>query len=206
MKDSANHASAAPFGRIVVCASSAGGIDALADVLGRLPIDFPAPIVLVQHRGTGTPNFLRDVLQRQTRLPVLRARAGERLRPGHVYVASPEQHLVIRPDHTLDYVDGRKIHFLRSSANPLFESASDVYNRGTVAVVLTGYDADGTDGVQSVKARGGMVIAQSPETCEISEMPRSAINSGAVDFVLPVKEIAAALVRIVGTPSATAIV
>src|SRR5215471_17703991 len=109
MSESANHTNHAPFGRIVVCASSAGGIQALATVLGRLPADFPAAIVLVQHRGTSAPNFLREVLQRRTKLRVLHARAGDRLKPGHVYVASPKQHLVVRSDQTLGYVDGRKI-------------------------------------------------------------------------------------------------
>jgi two-component system chemotaxis response regulator CheB len=187
----------APQRRIVVTASSMGGIAALIDLLKRLPPDFPAPIVAVQHRGTALPSFLAEVLQRETKLRVVHGHTGERLRPGHVYVASPEQHIVIRDDHSLRYVDGRRINFLRSSADPLFESASEVYGRGTIGVILTGYDRDATVGAQAIKAHGGTVIAQSPETCEVSDMPRSAIRTGAVDMVLPIEEIAPTLVRLV---------
>lgn len=190
-------ASAGSRRRIVVTASSTGGIDALRTLLERLPGDFPAPVVVVQHRGIASPSYLPEVLQRATKLRVSHAHSAERLRPGHVYVASPEQHVIVRDDHTLGYVDGRKINFLRSSADPLFESAAKVYGRGTVGVVLTGYDGDASAGVRAIKAEGGMVFAQAPETCEISDMPNAAIRTGAVDIVLPVSEIGAALVKAV---------
>jgi two-component system chemotaxis response regulator CheB len=152
--------------------------------------------VIVQHRGAAWPRFLPEVLQRATRLPVVYAHSGQRLRPGHVYVASPDQHLVIRHDRTFGYVDGRKINFLRSSADPLFESAAEVYGAGTVGIVLTGYDRDGSAGASAIKARGGIVIAQTPETCEAPDMPKAAIGTGAVDMVLPVEEMAGELIKI----------
>jgi len=188
---------------IVVSASSMGGIDALTQLLKRLPADFPAPIVVVQHRGTALPSYLPEVLQRSTKLRVMHGHAGERLRPGHVYVASPEQHIVVGDDYSLHYIDGQKINFLRSSADPLFESASKVYGRGAIGVVLTGYDRDATAGSRAIKARGGIVIAQSPDTCQIPEMPSNAIRAGSVDMVLPIDEIAAALVRLVEPNMAT---
>ena len=189
-------AKARHFGRVVVTAGSMGGIKALKEVLAQLPATFPAPIVVVQHRTPNPPYLLREVLRRCTKLKVVHARSRERLHPGTVYVASPELHLVVHPDHTLGYVDGVKIRHLRSSANPLFVSASQVFGRGVIAVVLSGLDSDGTDGVQSVKEEGGVVIAQHPSSCEQAAMPRSAIATGCADFVVPLDKIGDTLVQL----------
>ena len=96
-------------------------------------------------------------------------------------------------DGAFVYRDGRRIRFLRSSANPLFESAAKVFEGHVIAVVLTGYGRDGTDGVQGVKIHGGTVIAQDLATSEQWSMPQSAIQSGAVDYVLPLSAIGPAL-------------
>jgi two-component system chemotaxis response regulator CheB len=173
-----------------------GGIKALKQVLSQLPASFPAPIVVVQHRSPNPPYLLPEVLRPSTKLKVMHAHAGERLQRGTVYVASPELHLVVHPDHTLGYVDGQKIRHLRSSANPLFLSASKVFGRGVIAVVLSGLDSDATDGVQSVSQAGGVVIAQHPLTCEQAAMPRSAIATGCADFVIPLDKIADTLVQL----------
>ena len=182
--------------RLVTIAASAGGIPAIRQVLSALPSDYPAPIAIVQHRTEHQPDLLVKVLARSSRLPVSRAVPGERLEPGHVYLAPARQHLVVRPDGRFDTVDGRKIRHLRSSANPLFETAAEVVGSGVIAVVLTGGDSDATDGVQAVKAAGGTVIAQDEGSSECFSMPRSAIHTGAVDYVLPVDQIGPALVRL----------
>ena len=140
------------------------------------------------------PSLLLEVLSGFTKLKVVHAHRGERLHPGTVYIASPELHLVVRANHTLDYTDGRKIRHSRSSANPLFTSASEVFRPRVIAVVLTGGDADATDGVQSVK-QGGGVIAQERSTCVEPSMPRSAIETGSVDFIVPLDKIADTLIE-----------
>jgi two-component system chemotaxis response regulator CheB len=91
-----------------------------------------------------------------------------------------------------------KIHHLNSSANPLFESAAKILGPGVVAVVLTGGDSDGTDGVQEVKAAGGTVIVQDEASSQCFSMPESAIRTGAVDYILPIEKIGPALVRLTG--------
>jgi two-component system chemotaxis response regulator CheB len=182
---------------VVVTASSTGGLAALSTILARLPHTFPAPIIVVQHRGVRQPYFLSGVLARRTQLHVKYAEEGDRLLAGTVYIALPHAHLVVRPDGRLSYSNHRKIRFLRSAANPLFESASEVFGKRVIAVVLTGRDADATDGVQSVKKHGGIVIAQDRATSEIFDMPRSAIGTGCVDHVLPLETIASALERLV---------
>lgn len=114
---------------------------------------------------------------------------------GTVYVARPESHLVVRADRTPGYTDGARIRFLRSAADPLFDSASKVFGADLTAVVLTGGDSDVTDGVRSVKKSGGYVIAQDPDTSDVDEIPQSAIDTGCVDRVLPLHEIAGVLIE-----------
>lgn len=183
---------------LVALASSAGGISALGEILGALPPTFVIPIVVIQHRSVGNPLIFPRILSRMARgRSVKLAEAGEQLVPGTVYVAPADFHLVVAADRTLQLVDGRRIKFLRSSANPLFESAAQVLGPRVIAVVLTGGGSDATDGVQAVKSMGGVVIAQDPEQAEHPSMPLSAIRTGAVDYVLPLPAIAPMLVSLV---------
>ena len=111
-----------------------------------------------------------------------------------MYLAPPDLHLTVHRDDTFGLSDGRKIRHVRSSANPLFESAAEAFGGRVVAVVLTGGDRDAPDGVQSVKTYGGTVIAQDEPTSVHFNMPRSAIETGCVDWVLPLEKIAPILV------------
>jgi two-component system chemotaxis response regulator CheB len=111
------------------------------------------------------------------------------LHAGTAYLARADRHLTIASDQTFHYHDGTRIRHVRSSANPLFETAAKAFDGPLVAVVLSGGGGDATDGVQGVKAHGGVVIAQDPATSEHSSMPESAIASGAVDYVLPLDAI-----------------
>jgi two-component system, chemotaxis family, protein-glutamate methylesterase/glutaminase len=187
---------------IVVIASSAGGIEALTTILGGLPENFPAPIVVVQHRPAARESHLVPILRRRTKLNVKDAIAGDTLQAGTVYLASPDEHLMVTDDLCFQYTDGRRIHHLRSSANPLFESAAECYGRNAIALVLTGMDSDGTDGVQAIRAHGG-VIVQDRTTSEHFDMPHSAIATGVVDHILPLSEIGPMLSRLVGCETTT---
>ena len=181
---------------LVVIAASAGGIQALGRVLSEVPADYPVPIAVVQHRSTRYPDRLAAVLSRKARLPVSRALAGERVEPGRVYLAPPGLHLVIRPGAYFALTDGRKIHHLHSAADPLMISAAQVFGSRVLAIVLTGGDSDGSEGVLAVKAAGGTVIAQNEATSQCFGMPGSAIQTGAVDYVLALEEIGPALVSL----------
>jgi two-component system chemotaxis response regulator CheB len=186
---------------LVVMAASAGGVQALQKLLSALPPDFPLPIAIVQHRTAAQPNLLARVLGRHTPLKVKTAEAGEIMAPGTVYLAPPHEHLVIRRNEALALVDGHKIRHVRSSANPLFTSAAQVYGDGVIAVVLTGGDRDATDGVQTVHQRGGTVIAQDQASSQIFGMPHSAIETGAVSAILPLAHIAPELERLAKVPA-----
>ncbi|HET7699000.1 MAG TPA: chemotaxis protein CheB [Vicinamibacterales bacterium] len=182
---------------LVGIAASAGGIGAIRTILAALPLDLPAAVVLLQHRSPIRQDGMGAVLTRGTPWQIRLAAAGEPLRTGQIYLARPDRHLIVSPDRTFEYRDGTKIKFVRSSANPLFASAARVFEGRFIAVVLTGGGSDATDGVQEVKACGGVVIAQDPATAEHWSMPRSAIASGAVDYVLPIDAIAPAIAHLV---------
>lgn len=182
---------------IVLIAASAGGIPALRDFLSKLPQTFPAPIAVVLHRTQSEPVRLANVLGRKSALPVKTAEEGEKLRSGIVFLAPPRQHLVVRADRTFHLMDGHRIKYVHSSANPLFESAAYSLSGRVVAVVLTGSGTDGTNGVQTVKGMGGVVLVQDPATTAYATMPLSAIGTGAVDHVLPLDKIPVELMRLV---------
>jgi two-component system chemotaxis response regulator CheB len=182
---------------LITIAASAGDIGAIRTILKSLPPELPAAIVVVQHRTPGRDNGFNEILQGPSPLRVISATDGGTINPATVYVARADSHLTIAPDRTFHYTDGTRIRFLRSSANPPFESAARVFDGHVIAVVLTGGGHDATDGVQGVKAHGGLVIAQNQATSEHWSMPRSAIRSGAVDYVLPLDAIGPTLNDIV---------
>jgi two-component system chemotaxis response regulator CheB len=191
---------------LIVIAASAGGLKALQALLASIPRDLAASLVIVQHRSPTLPSYLLGLLAKMTQLPVLDARDGERIEAGRVYLARSDLHLTVSPKGRFQHVDGTRIRGLLSSANPLLESAARVFGDRTIGVVLTGSGMDATNGVQTVKAHGGCVIAQDPATAQFGGMPRSAIKTGAVDYVLPIEAIGPMLAAIVrGEQAAAAI-
>ena len=181
---------------VVVIAASAGGVQALSKIIKGLPANFPAAVVIVQHRSPKLASLLAKVLARHSKLPVQDADQGARMRPATIYIARADLHLTIRRGRFV-YMDGTRIRHLLSSANPLFVSTAEHFGPRAIAVVLTGSGMDGTDGVQNIKARGGMVIAQDETTSEHFGMPGAAIRTGVVDYIKPLSEIPATLVKLV---------
>ncbi|MFI1911905.1 chemotaxis protein CheB [Nocardia sp. NPDC020380] len=175
---------------VVAIASSAGGITALSEVLGGLPAELPVPVLVVQHLDPRHKTVIAEIMARRTKLPVQLAHEGDRAEPGRVYIAPPNFHLLIGPDHVLSLSSSELVHFVRPSADLLFESVAGAYGPQAIACVLTGSGSDGGMGVSAVKARGGTVIAQDPQTAEFRSMPDTAVHTGAVDFILPLNEIA----------------
>jgi two-component system, chemotaxis family, protein-glutamate methylesterase/glutaminase len=182
---------------IVAIASSAGGIVALGRVLGGLPAGLTVPVVVVQHLDPRHESVIAEVLGRRARLKVKLAEADERAQPGSVHIAPPNRHLLVGQRGTLSLSSSALVHFLRPSADLLFESVAGAYGSGAIACVLTGTGSDGAMGVRAVKSRGGTVIAEDPETAEFRGMPDAAVATGAVDFVLPIDEIAPVLTGLV---------
>ena len=187
---------ARPF-QLVTIASSAGGVRALTHLLARMPADLAVPVVIVQHLDPRHETVIADVLGRHSTMPVKLAEHEERAKPGTVYVAPPNRHLFIGADSVLTLADGELVHFVRPSADLLFEAAAGAYGSSTIGCVLTGSGRDGEMGVRAIKARGGTVIVQDPEHAEFRGMPDAALEAAAVDFVLPLDEIAPVVSRLV---------
>jgi two-component system, chemotaxis family, protein-glutamate methylesterase/glutaminase len=182
---------------IVAIAASAGGVHALTDVLRRLPANLEAIVVCVQHLDPRHRSLLPEIMSRRSSLPVAHAEDGKQLEPGHVYLAPPDRHLLVNRDGTISLTQTELVNFVRPSADLLFESVAAAYGERAIAVVLTGAGKDGSMGVTAIKMKGGTVIAQDEASSEFFSMPSAAIKTGAVDFVLSLEEIPAALATLV---------
>ncbi|MBE9051394.1 chemotaxis protein CheB [Nostocales cyanobacterium LEGE 11386] len=182
---------------IVAIASSAGGLSALREILSTLPGEFTAAIAVVQHLAPQHRSLMSEILARRTALKVKQAKNGDSLTPGTVYIAPPDHHLLVNSNGTLSLSQSELVHFLRPSADLLFESVAASYKDRAIAVVLTGTGKDGARGVEAIHQMGGTIIAQDKKTAEFSGMPNATINTGNVNFVLPLPEISAALVALV---------
>ena len=187
--------------QIVAMAASAGGLNALTQVLAALPADFPAAIVVVQHLDPRHRSLMASILGRRTGLKVVQARHAEFAVPGTVYLAPPDHHLLVDAKGMLALTHTELVHFVRPSADLLFESTAASFKERAIAVVLSGAGSDGAMGVKAIKKMGGTVIVQDPRFAEHAGMPAAAERTGAVDFMLPLEEIASALHSLVsGAP------
>ena len=180
---------------IVVIGASAGGIEALRVLVAALPSDLSASIFIVLHTSPEAPGMLADILDRAGRLPAISAKDGERIRPGTIYVAPPDRHLLIEPN-LVRVTRGPKENRFRPAVDPLFRSAAQTYGPRAVGVILTGYLDDGTAGLWTVKQLGGTTIVQDPSDALVPFMPQNALAHVKVDYCLPVEEIAPLLVRL----------
>jgi two-component system chemotaxis response regulator CheB len=184
-----------PYG-IVAIAASAGGIIALGRVLGGLPGGFPVPVV-VQHLDPRHKTIIADVLGRRANMPVVLAQEGDRAEAGTIYIAPPNHHLLVEAKGVLVLSSSELVHFLRPSADLLFESVAGAYGPRAIACVLTGTGSDGAMGASAVKSRGGTVIVEDPALAEFKGMPEAVVAAGAVDFILPLDEIASVICGLV---------
>lgn len=182
---------------VVALAASAGGLSALSRVLGALPAGFPAIMVVVQHLDPRHRSLMADILNRRTPLQVKQAEDGDLLKPATIYIAPPNRHLLVNKNKTLSLSQSELVHFVRPSADLLFESVAASFQERAIAVVLTGTGSDGNMGVKAIKQMGGTVIAQDEKTSEFFGMPGAAIATGSVDFILPLEEIPPALISLV---------
>jgi len=185
---------------VVGIAASTGGPQALERLLPRLPADLPAALIIVQHMPPGFTRSLAQRINRYCAIAVKEATHRERVQVGRAYVAPGGHHLTVRsspdsPGEGFIHLDqSPPIGGLRPSANVTLRSVAEVYGPRAIGVILTGMGSDGREGLKLVKERGGVTIAQDQATSVIFGMPRAAIESGCVDKVAPLSDIAAEIV------------
>ncbi len=185
----------------VVLGGSAGSLNALIDLMPRLPGDFPWPIVAVVHLHPRQEGDFAELLDRHCSLKVKEAEDKETILPGHVYFAPPNYHLLLEPDRTLSLSADEAVNFSRPSIDVLFESAADSCRAALIGIVLTGSSDDGARGLARIREFGGLAVVQDPAQAEHSLMPEAAVQLARPEFVLPLCEIANLLNTLAGCPS-----
>lgn len=176
---------------LVVVGASAGGVEPLKEIVGALPAGLPAALAVVLH-VPATGSRLPEILDRSGVLRAEHAEDGEPLLAGRIYVAPPDNHLLVRDSHCV-VVRGPRENGARPAIDPLFRSAALSFGRRTVAVVLSGARDDGVAGAAAVSSRGGCVIVQDPAEADFPGMPASTIHRDHPDRVVPLEGIADAI-------------
>ncbi len=180
---------------IIVIGASAGGVEALKHLVSKFPPDLNAAVFVVVHIPANSISVLSDLLNRWGPLTATPAQDRQAIAPGHIYVAPPDLHLLLEPGQ-MRLLRGPRENHTRPAIDPLFRTAARAYGSRVVAVVLSGMLNDGTAGLIEVKRCGGIAIAQSPDDALFGDMPRSAIQNVAVDYVQPIAQIASTLAQL----------
>jgi two-component system chemotaxis response regulator CheB len=178
---------------LIVIGASGGGIDALRRIVGGLPRDLPAAVAVVIHQWQRGPNVLPEILRQSEALAVTEAADGMTVRPGTVYVAPLDHHLLVEAG-SFRVSHGPRENRVRPAIDPLFRSAARVYGPRVVGVVLTGSLDDGTAGLLAIKRRGGVAVVQDPRDALYPGMPQSALDYVSVDHCVPLGEVPPLLV------------
>jgi len=182
---------------------SAGGLKALNKILPQFPADFPLAIIVLQHRGevvynaTNNEDFLIQYFQQRCKMPVKEAVAGESIVTSTIYIAPAKYHLLIEKDEHFSLSLEPPVNYSIPSIDVFFESACACYKNSLIGLILTGANSDGSMGLKMIHLNGGLTIVQEPITAEVDVMPKAAINSHTVDYILPLNEIASFLCKFI---------
>lgn len=180
---------------IVGLGASAGGLEAYTQLLNHLPTDTGMAFVLIQHLSPDQKSWLSEILSRATQMPVIQAENEMVVEPNHVYVIPPSKTMTIAKG-ILKLKPRVKTRGVAMTVDDFFFSLAEDRGNKAIAVVLSGGDADGTRGLETIKAAGGITFAQCQDTAQVNSMPNTAVASGNVDFILTPQEIAEELAKL----------
>lgn len=175
---------------VLAIGTSAGGLAALQKLFLLLPRPLPWAGIVVQHLHPDYKTYLPSILDRIAPFSVREATEGAVLEANIFYTAPSSHHLTVSPDRTLHLNHNPKEHFSRPSIDVLFRSVAESFGERAIAILLTGANTDGAEGIKQIKQKGGVTIAQDPATASSPRMPQAAIDIKAVDWVLSIEEIA----------------
>ena len=173
----------------VVVGASAGGVEALLTIFKDLPADFGLPIIVVLHIPDERRSQLAEVFDRRLSIAVKEAGDKEPIISGTLYFAAPGYHLSVEDDYSFSFSQEARVHYSRPSIDYLFESAADAYQERLAAILLTGANQDGAQGLETIKLRGGLTIVQDPEEALVATMPQAALDRIQPDYILPLRGI-----------------
>jgi len=185
---------------IIVVGTSAGGVEALSQLVRGLPSGFPASLFVVSHFPPGGRSVLPEILSRSGPLLATHAVDGEPFYPGHIYIAPPDHHLLLGPEGRMRLSRGARENHNRPAVDPLFRSAARYYGPRVIGVVLTGSLDDGTAGLMAVRAAGGLAVVQDPADARVSAMPLNASRIAGADHVVSAPDLAPLLIELVREP------
>lgn len=180
----------------IVIGVSAGGLPALTYLLQTLPAGYPLPLLIVQHRMKDENSLLEHLLQTRAQVRVRQAEEKEKVSGGTAYLAPADYHLLVERDETLSLSCDAPVNFSRPAIDVLFETAAEVYGERLMGLLLTGASKDGARGMVAIRQAGGVTVAQDPATAQFPLMPQSAIDTGQVQYVLPLEQIRALLLQL----------
>jgi two-component system chemotaxis response regulator CheB len=189
---------------VIVVGGSAGALEALRRLVAGLPADLGAAVFVVIHRGAGSPPVLAELLDAAGPLPAVVAEEGTRFAPGRIHVAPPDHHLLVGRDH-LHVRRGPRENRARPAIDVLFRAAAVNCSTRVVGVLLSGLLDDGTAGLLAIRRCGGVALVQEPEDALFPDMPRSAIDHGAADHVLPARRLAGCVAALARGPRPPAV-
>ena len=181
---------------IIVMGGSAGSIEAIKDIVRALPADLPAALFVVIHMSPRARSYLASILTNLGGLPAVQAVNGQRIEPGHIYVAPPDRHLVIANDH-IHMTRGPKEGLHRPSINVTFRSAAATYDSRVVGVLLSGMLDDGASGMWDIAKQQGVTIVQDPGEALFPSMPLNAIEDAPIQYKARISEMAGLITHLV---------
>jgi two-component system chemotaxis response regulator CheB len=184
---------------IIVIGASVGGVEALSSLVAQFPEDLAATIFVVQHISPTVISQLAQILDRAGPLLASMAQDCESFESGHIYVAPPDHHLLVKQGY-LRVTRGLRENRVRPAIDPLFRSAAVAYGARVIGIVLTGLQNDGTSGLLAIKRCGGIAMVQDPTDALYPDMPLNALEQVEVDYCVPVLKMGAILYRLVQEP------
>src|SRR6185437_2131032 len=175
--------------RLLVIGGSAGSLTVVLSILKEIGLGYPLPVLLVLHRQSSFESSLEELLYVRTRVIIKEVEEKEMLRPGRIYVCPPDYHVLVEQDHSTSLDYSERVNFSRQSIDVTLRSAADVYGAGLTALLLSGGNADGAEGMEYVKERGGFTILEDPQTAEVPYMPQQVLFRMTVDRIASAEEL-----------------
>lgn len=175
--------------KVVLIGCSAGGFTLVYDIISKLPKNFPLPVIVVIHRSRKHKSTIEEILNSKSKIMVKVAGDKDELKSGNVYFAPSDYHLLLEPDGSFTLDCSETVLYSRPSIDVTFLSVADVYNDQVIAILLSGANADGAEGICYIHEKNGFTIVQDPDNAEVRTMPEAAIKKCSADLVLTNYEI-----------------